>query len=113
MHDRKEAALERLEDQIQWYDKQGNKNQNYYKGLKIITFIFTGLVPVLAAFSVASQVIGVFGFLALVCEGLQQLVDEALDRVARVSASHRAPPQHWNAYVSRVQVAAEVVSTVA
>ena len=73
MHDRKEAALERLEDQIQWYDKQSSKNQNYYKGLKIITLIFTGLVPVLAAFSLAPQVIGIFGFLALVCEGLQQL----------------------------------------
>ena len=33
MHDRKEVALERLEDQIQWYDRQSAKNQNYYKGL--------------------------------------------------------------------------------
>ena len=35
MHDRKEVALERLEDQIQWYDRQSAKNQNYYKVLKL------------------------------------------------------------------------------
>ena len=73
MLDREQAATARLNGQISWYDKRSKSNQLKYKILKVITMGVTGMVPVLAAFSVSSPVVGIFGFAALFCEGLQQL----------------------------------------
>jgi hypothetical protein len=73
MDDRESKVLVRIEDQILWYDKQSTKNQRYYKGLKVMSMCAAGLVPVLAAFGFQSAVAGVFGFVALLSEALQQL----------------------------------------
>src|SRR5882762_1973681 len=73
MADREQTVLARLDDQISWYDRRSNKNQWWYKCLRVASMVTTGLIPVLAAFGMPASVGGVFGFLAFVCEGLQQL----------------------------------------
>lgn len=41
---------ERLDDQINWYDRRSISNQKWYKRLKITEFILAALVPVLVNF---------------------------------------------------------------
>jgi hypothetical protein len=73
MADREQSIMERLDDQIAWYEGRSAKNQKYYKSLKVASMVTTGLIPVLAGFGLPAPVGGAFGFLALICEGLQQL----------------------------------------
>jgi hypothetical protein len=73
MSDREKATLDRLEGQISWYDKRSFYNQRSYKVLKLLSMIMIGLVPVLAGFGARAEIGGFFGFVALMCEGLQQL----------------------------------------
>jgi hypothetical protein len=47
----KSPTLERLEDQISWYDKKSTYNQSWFKRIKIIELIAAALIPFLAGFS--------------------------------------------------------------
>jgi len=40
-----DPTLERLEDQINWYDRKSNQNHRVYKWLKIIEIVAASLVP--------------------------------------------------------------------
>jgi hypothetical protein len=50
----KNPTLERLEDQIGWYDKKSASNQSWFKRIKIIELIAAALIPLLAGFSTTS-----------------------------------------------------------
>ena len=67
-------GLERLEDQIGWYDRKSRYAQRMYKGLKISQISAAALLPFLAAFDkIPPWVAGGIGVLIVVLEGLQQL----------------------------------------
>jgi len=46
-------AFERLEDQINWYDKRSGYNQRMFKSLKAATLILSVSIPLAAAFTKA------------------------------------------------------------
>jgi hypothetical protein len=74
-------TLERLEDQIDWYDKKSASNQNWFKRIKIIELIAAALIPLLAGFSTTSPqdttyyaiVTGGLGALIVLLESVQGL----------------------------------------
>jgi hypothetical protein len=75
-------AMERLEDQINWYDKRSGYNQRMFKGLKTITIVVSLLIPLFAAFAaykgnidgkLIALIAGVFGALITLLEATQQL----------------------------------------
>jgi hypothetical protein len=66
-------TLERLEDQISWYDGRSRYCQHMFKGLKIVTVVSAALVPVLTSVAASSLAIGLLGAIIVVVEGLQQL----------------------------------------
>jgi ABC-type multidrug transport system fused ATPase/permease subunit len=77
-----EFAMERLEDQINWYDKRSAYNQKMFKGLKTITIVVSLLIPLFAAFAaykgnidgkLIALIAGIFGALITLLEAMQQL----------------------------------------
>ncbi len=50
--DKDEYLKDRLDDQINWYDKKSIKNQSNYKILRIIEIISAVLIPFLSALSI-------------------------------------------------------------
>jgi hypothetical protein len=77
----KNPTLERLEDQIDWYDKKSASNQSWFKRIKIIELIAAALIPLLAGFSTTSTqyttyyaiVTGGLGALIVLLESVQGL----------------------------------------
>jgi len=68
-----DPTLERLEDQINWYDRKSNYSQNVYKWLKIIEIVAAALVPLSAGLHMPAAATGSLGVLIAVLEGLLQL----------------------------------------
>ena len=66
-------AWDRLEEQIDWYDRESSENQRWFKGLKIVQIVTAAAIPVAAAASAPLAVLGGGGALIVVLEGLQQL----------------------------------------
>ena len=73
----KNPTLERLEDQIGWYDKKSASNQRWFKRLKIIELIAAALIPILAGISASipyyTIITGGLGAMIVVLESLQGL----------------------------------------
>jgi Protein of unknown function (DUF4231) len=69
------ATLQRLEDQIAWYDKKSQDAQFWFKRLKLVQLVTAGIIPLLGIFSIPylDKVTAVLGLVILVVEGLQQL----------------------------------------
>jgi Protein of unknown function (DUF4231) len=67
------AALQRVQDQIAWYDRKSQVNQAWFKRLKVGQIVTAAAIPVAAGASVSVSVIGAAGALIVVLEGLQQL----------------------------------------
>lgn len=69
-----EYLNDRLENQINWYDKKSSAAQRKYKGIKITEIILAASIPILASFSdnhwILSLVIGVIGASIAVLEGI-------------------------------------------
>lgn len=70
-----DPIMERLEDQIRWYDLKSGSNMRWYKRLKISEIVSAAIIPFLAASNIprAVIVIGGLGVLVTVFEGLLQL----------------------------------------
>lgn len=85
----RDVTIDRLEDQLAWYDRASGRAQRNFKVLKTITFVLAGLVPVSVAFDAPNVVPAVFGFGVLVAEGLLQL--------------HQYE-QHWQSYRSTAEM---------
>mgnify|MGYP000094324648 CR=1 FL=1 len=68
---------ERVNDQIEWYDRKSGKNQFIYKFLKVTTIILAVSIPFLTGFLSDSAggflkyVIGGFGLIVAIIESLQ------------------------------------------
>jgi hypothetical protein len=68
-----DPTLQRLEDQIEWYDSRSLKNQRIFKVLKMVVILAAALIPFLVGFSVPQRLVGGLGVLIAVIEGLQQM----------------------------------------
>jgi hypothetical protein len=66
-------SWERLETQIDWYDRKSNRCQRWFKRLKVAQIVTAAAIPVGAALGVSVEIIGAGGALIVVLEGLQQL----------------------------------------
>jgi hypothetical protein len=70
-----DPIMERLEDQIAWYDRKSLANQRTYKRVKVVEILAAAAIPLLAAlkFSFMTMVTGSLGVLITVLEGLLHL----------------------------------------
>jgi len=67
--------MERLEDQIAWYDPKSLANQRTYKRVKIVEILAAAGIPFLAVFKLSfiAMVTGGLGVLITVLEGMLHL----------------------------------------
>ena len=68
-----DVVLERLEDQLSWYDKKAGHCERVYKRLRIATIVISSSIPLSAAFVKYPVITGAMGALIALFEGLQQL----------------------------------------
>jgi hypothetical protein len=68
-----QVTLDRLEDQIRWYDMRSAYCQKMYKSLKVIEVVAAAFVPLLAGLSARPWLTGALGAVVVVLEGVQQL----------------------------------------
>jgi hypothetical protein len=75
MTDATPPTLQRLEDQISWYDRKSQNAQSWFKALKIVQLVAAGMIPLTVVFGIPGpeRVTAVLALLVLVVEGLQQL----------------------------------------
>lgn len=66
-------ALNRVRDQIGWYDAKSRFNQLWFKALKVCQIVTAAAIPVAAGAGAQSWLVGGAGALIVVLEGLQQL----------------------------------------
>src|SRR5271165_7657706 len=52
-YDRSDPIIDRLEDQIGWYDAKSGKLQKTYKRIKVVEIIAAALIPFLAALHIS------------------------------------------------------------
>jgi hypothetical protein len=69
------VTLQRLDDQIGWYDEKSQHAQRWFKTLKILQLVTAGAIPLVSVFAIAApdKVTAVLGLVILIVEGLQQL----------------------------------------
>lgn len=69
------SVIERLEDQISWYDRKSSGNQRAYKRIKIIEIVAAALIPFAGAVSWShiAYVTGLLGVTITILEGLLHL----------------------------------------
>jgi hypothetical protein len=70
-----DPIMERLEDQISWYDRKSLTNQRVFKRIKMIEILAAAVIPFLAAFNPPhiGWVTGALGVLITVLEGMLHL----------------------------------------
>jgi Protein of unknown function (DUF4231) len=72
-----DPIMERLEDQIAWYDRKSMWNQRVYKRIKVIEILSAAMIPLIAALPLPDHykaiVTGSLGVLITVLEGLLHL----------------------------------------
>ena len=70
-----DPIIERLEDQINWYDLKSGYNRRWFKWLKITEIVSAALIPFLPSLFTSHSTIaaGALGVLITVFEGLLQL----------------------------------------
>ena len=68
--DERNPTLQRLEDQIAWYDRKSGQSQQRFKLLKAIELATAAAIPVVAAFDVPVYVAGILGAVVVVVEGV-------------------------------------------
>ena len=66
-------AWDRLQEQIEWYDKKSGVCQQRFKSLKILQIVTAAAIPVAVAVSADDWLVAAAGALIVVLEGLQQL----------------------------------------
>jgi len=78
--------MERLEDQICWYDRKSQTAQRRYKILKLAQVIIAGLIPLASVFPIPEPqfkwITAVLGLLVLIIEAVQQLNQDQQNLIA-------------------------------
>jgi hypothetical protein len=67
------VTIDRLDNQIDWYDKRSITNQRWFKWLKIIEILAAATIPLLLGLSDNKYFPGALGVLITIFEGLQSL----------------------------------------
>jgi hypothetical protein len=71
-----DAAMARVEDQIEWFDKKSRRNFQWFRTLKTLTIILAALIPVVTGSidpHASSRIAGGLGALVAMMEGIQHL----------------------------------------
>jgi hypothetical protein len=68
-----DPTVQRLEDQIEWYNRKSGENQRRFKLLKGVQLIAAATIPVVATLGAHPAVAATLGALIVVVEGVQQL----------------------------------------
>lgn len=70
-----DPIMNRLEDQIGWYDRKSMTNQRYFKRMKVVVIVAAAVIPFLATFNFPRilWVTGGLGVLITVLEGMLHL----------------------------------------
>jgi len=73
-----DVVMDRLEDQIKWYDKESARSKRMFKRMKTATLAISVSIPLSAAFATkyplyTGVITGVMGASIALLEGLQQL----------------------------------------
>ncbi len=68
-----DPTQQRLEEQIDWYDRKSIYNQRVFKTLKTVQIVWGALVPLFAGFGAPTPLTGSLGVVIVSLEGLQQL----------------------------------------
>lgn len=68
-----DVVTDRLDDQLNWYDKSASSNERMFKRLRIATIVVSSSIPLCAAFVKYTVITGGLGALIALFEGLQQL----------------------------------------
>jgi hypothetical protein len=76
-----DVVMERLEDQVNWYDKKSRYSQRMFKGMKTGTIVISVSIPLFAAFisyrpvagALVALITGTLGTLIALLEAIQQL----------------------------------------
>jgi len=71
--EQKDPTIDRLEDQISWYDKKSQHNQLRFKQLKLLEIVFAAIIPFAAGFQWPAVFTGLLGVLIVFIEGVQYL----------------------------------------
>jgi hypothetical protein len=66
-------TMQRLEQQIAWYDGRSRTSQRDYKALKVVTLAAAAFIPFSAGFDLTPWLTGSLGVVIALTEGLQQL----------------------------------------
>jgi hypothetical protein len=68
-----DPTMQRLEEEIEWYDRKSGTNQRLFKLLKGAQLVAAGAIPFAAALDANRAVAAGLGALVVVLEGIQQL----------------------------------------
>ena len=68
-----DPTMQRLEEQISWYDTKSIQNQRTFKRIKIVQIVAAALVPLFAGLDLTAYATGGLGVLIVILEGIQQL----------------------------------------
>jgi hypothetical protein len=70
-----DPIVERLEEQIVWYDSKSTSNMHWFKRIKLTEIVAAAVIPMLAASHLiyAAVITGVLGVFITVFEGMLQL----------------------------------------
>lgn len=70
-----DPIMERLEDQIGWYDRKSQTSQRAYKLIKVIEIVSAALIPFIAGFKIpeGAWITAGLGVLVTILEGLLHL----------------------------------------
>ena len=69
-----DPTMQRLDDQIEWYEKRAAQNQRLFKSLKVVVIAAAALIPFLAGITTfPAWITGALGMLIAITEGVQQL----------------------------------------
>jgi hypothetical protein len=65
--------VDRLEDQLAWYEEKAGRHRRWFQGLKVGQIVVAAAIPAVAAAGASVGVAGALGAVVVVMEGLQQL----------------------------------------
>ena len=78
--DESEYLKDRLDDQINWYDRKSIKNQKYYKLFQLILILSAAAIPLLSGYLVQKEtstylpyIIGALGFFVAIITAILSL----------------------------------------
>src|ERR671915_2189150 len=65
--------MDRLDDQLAWYEDKAKQHKRWYQSLKVAQIVVAAAIPAVAAAGGSAGFAGALGAVVVVLEGLQQL----------------------------------------